>query len=166
MAEQIIGNEAAFRQRVIFLDMGVPMTDIDSYRDVNDKGFIFVEVKADGVSLWPTQRRAFTRLIKSCGLDKPSMLIIADHTHPYEEDINLATCEVRSVHVVVPQLRELEEWRAEDYCLGEFNVNDAYAAFHYVLGEPYNAVLPTDVPFFFNEDDSPFVALDSFQALY
>jgi len=142
--QQIIGNEAAFRQRLIFLDMGVPMSDIDSYRDVNDKGFLFVEVKSDGVSLWPAQRRA----------------------HPYSEDINLATCEVRSVHVVVPQLKELEEWRAEDYCLGEFNVNDAFAAFHYLLKEPYNAVLPTDVPFFFNEDDSPFVALDSFQTLY
>lgn len=162
---QTIGNQRAFRQRIIFLELGVKMTDIDGYYDVNGKGYIFVEVKACGAKVSPPQKKAFTNLTKSCGKDKPAMLVVAEHSTPWEDDVNLATCEVRSLSVVVPALGELEEWRADDFDLGSFNVNDAFAAFHFLVGQPYNAVLPTDTENLFNLNDSPFVALDSFQSL-
>ncbi len=69
-------------------------TDIDGFIEINDKVYIFIELKYNGATLKDGQFKALFRLVDV--INKPSILIIADHyIHDVDKPIPAHECIVR-----------------------------------------------------------------------
>lgn len=72
-------------------------TDIDFLIEYHNLGFIIAELKHKNKNLPRGQEWALTRLIDS--LNKPSILIVAEHDVPIPRDIIFANSMVRSYYI-------------------------------------------------------------------
>ena len=70
-------------------------TDIDGMIEYHDKGYIIYETKYDGAVMPRGQELALERI--SNELKKPSIIIVSDHNHPIDEDIDIANSLVRKI---------------------------------------------------------------------
>ena len=75
-------------------------TDIDAFFEVQDKVFIFVEIKHGDSKLPYGQRLALTRLVDA--IDRPSLLVLGKHVG--DEDIKLHFC-------LATEYRSSKQWR-------------------------------------------------------
>jgi hypothetical protein len=71
-------------------------TDIDGFIDFGNQCFVLIETKHVGADLPKGQRLALERLVDACeDAGKRSLLIIAGHETPFDEQIDVARCLVR-----------------------------------------------------------------------
>lgn len=69
-------------------------TDIDGFFEMDNKIFVFIELKFKGVPLQGGQGLAFERLVDMFPKEKNAIFIIARHDEPSEKDIDAASCKV------------------------------------------------------------------------
>jgi len=155
-----IRSEAAFGVSILFNNIGCYMSDIDAFTAIGNAGYCIIEAKLEGTFKRNGQTKAFEKLVTSSGKD----MVIAEHHDTMGDPIDLAKCKVHSLFVVTPDHGH-DRWSAIDYDLEDFTVNDFLAAYHFVLGQPYRDKLGSDVPFYLEDNDSPFVALDNLRCL-
>lgn len=159
-----IRDEVAFGVSILFNNIGTYMSDIDAFTAIGNAGYCIIEVKLAGTFRRNGQPKAFEKLVRSSGKDKPTVLVVAEHAETMGAPVDLATCKVHSLYVVTPEHGH-DRWSAADYDLASFTVNDFLAAFHFLLGQPFEDRLGSDVPFYLEDSDSPFVALDNLRCL-
>lgn len=68
-------------------------TDIDGFFEIQGKVFVFIELKVVDIELPHGQTLALERLADN--INKPCIIIIADHNVPIDTDIDVANCKVR-----------------------------------------------------------------------
>ncbi len=74
-------------------------TDIDALFEYHNLLYIVVELKYRGNEMPFGQSLALTRLVDDLSLRKPSMLILATHETPLEEEVDLAAARVERVRL-------------------------------------------------------------------
>lgn len=74
-------------------------TDIDALFEYHNILYIVVELKYRGNDLPFGQNLALTRLVDDLSLRKPSMLVVATHETPLEQEIDLAAANVERVRL-------------------------------------------------------------------
>jgi len=87
-----IRNREAFRQIInkdgMRFENNITGTDIDDFYDFGNKAFVFVELKYKDAKMERGQQLALERLCAACqGGGVESVIILASHDTPYEEDI-------------------------------------------------------------------------------
>jgi len=102
MTRGVIYNRDKKRRLVSFENLTygrITPTDIDAFIDFNNKIFIIIEAKGEGVPVPTGQRIALERmLIKMSTGESEAMVVIADiEDGGMEDDVNLGLCMVREV---------------------------------------------------------------------
>lgn len=73
-------------------------SDLDAVIELNNKGFMFMEVKRLKTTVPPGQRVLLERLVKHTARNTFSMAVICEHNViDTNKDIDLAACQVREV---------------------------------------------------------------------
>lgn len=105
MATGHIENDAGFRQGVLFknfkLKNSIFPTDIDGVIELQDKLWIFFEIKGNGKEIPLGQRLFLERTVDALNSieGKRAVAYIADHNTVWHEDIDAAACQVREMRV-------------------------------------------------------------------
>jgi len=97
-----IYNYDRARQQIDFsgvkINQKITPTDFDAVIEYKDKAYIFIEYKYRDTTMPTGQRIAFERLVDDLNQLKPSVLILASHDTPVEEDIDGAGALVKGVY--------------------------------------------------------------------
>lgn len=91
-------------------------TDIDGFFEINNKIFVFIELKYGGRELKGGQKLALERLVDVIAKEKEAILIIARYDEELEKDINVATCKVIKYRYRKRWIHTEREWTVKECC--------------------------------------------------
>lgn len=100
MLQHVFNNPERARQLVSFHNLQYGKnnrpTDVDALFELRDKLYVIVETKFEGNQMPFGQKLALERLVDDLSQVKPALLILATHTTPADEMIDLGSTKVVS----------------------------------------------------------------------
>ena len=95
----VINSERNMSQLLDFdgavIGKNLSFTDIDAVMEYKNKAYVIVEVKHKQGGMSKGQQIALARMAHDLGAIKPTLLILAEHETPVDENVLLKDCRVR-----------------------------------------------------------------------